>query len=73
VGLDVSTSIKKRLAALNQVSPELPIERTVIIAADATIAIAKILVAMDMTFFSVAEVANCLSNCWQQIPVEMDA
>jgi hypothetical protein len=59
VGLDDSRSIKKRLTELLDVSPEPPIHETVIMAAEATIAIAAkvTLVMIDVHLFPVAAVA----------------
>jgi hypothetical protein len=72
VGFDVSTSIRERLAEPNRV---LPIEKTVITAAEATIAMATIvaLVANDMHFFLVAAVAIVLAPVAVEAPVEMVA
>jgi hypothetical protein len=68
---DDSTSIKKRLTEPLGASPELPLYRTVMTAAEATIAMAAIvtLVATDMHFFPVAAVAIVLAPPAADAPV----
>lgn len=74
-GSDDSTSIKKRLTEPIGVSPELPVHKTVMTAADATIAIAVIVtfVATDMHVFPVAAVAIVPAPVAADAPVEMAA
>jgi hypothetical protein len=75
VGSDDSTSIKKRLTEPLGVFPELPLHKTVMTAAEATIAMAAIvaLVAIVVHFFSVAAVAIVLAPLAVEAPVEMAA
>jgi hypothetical protein len=75
VGLDESTSIKIRLTKLLDVPPEPPIYKTVITAAEATIATAAkvTLVAIDMHFLSVAAVAIVPAPVAADAPVTIAA
>jgi hypothetical protein len=75
VGLDDSASIKKRLSEPLGVFPELPLQKTVMTAAEATIAMAAIvtLVAIDIHFFSLAAVAIVPAPVAADAPVAMAA
>jgi hypothetical protein len=74
-GSDDSRSIRKRLTEPVGASPEPPVDITVMTAAEATIAIAAIviLVATDMHFFPVAAVAIVPAPEAADAPVEMAA
>jgi uncharacterized protein YwlG (UPF0340 family) len=75
VGSDDSTSIKKFISGPFSVSPELPIHKTVIRAAQATIATAATVtfLATDMQVFPVAAVAIVPAPVAADAPVKMAA